>query len=98
MSTLRGNPETGNRTLLARLTDTAVMSETTTSSDMAASEQLARRWFATVASGKFDELPALVHENVQIVSKLRAGTVVDGREAVGLFIEESICAQPLRGA
>lgn len=66
------------------------MSEATTSSEMAASEQLARRWFATVAGGRFDELAALVHENVQIVSKLRAGTVVEGREDVGLFIEESI--------
>jgi ketosteroid isomerase-like protein len=66
------------------------MTEVTTSPEMAASERLARRWFATVAGGRFDELAELVHDNVQIVSKVQAGTVVEGREDVARFIETSI--------
>jgi ketosteroid isomerase-like protein len=66
------------------------MTEATTSPEMAASERLARRWFATIAGGRFDELPDLVHEDVQLVSKVRVGTVVEGREYVARFIEEAI--------
>jgi ketosteroid isomerase-like protein len=54
------------------------------------SERLARRWFATIAAGRFDELPDLVHDDVQLVSKVRVGTVVEGRENVARFIEEFI--------
>ena len=53
-------------------------------------ERLARRWFATIAAGRFDELSDLVHDDVQLVSKVRAGTVVDGRENVARFIQEFI--------
>jgi ketosteroid isomerase-like protein len=60
------------------------------SPDLPDSERLARRWFATVASGDFEELPELVHEDVELVSKVRAGTVVEGRDDVAQFIQESI--------
>ena len=54
------------------------------------SERLARRWFAAVASGKFEQLQELVHEDVQLVSKIRTGAVVEGRDDVTRFIRESI--------
>lgn len=58
--------------------------------DLSPSERLARRWFATVARGAFDELPRLVHADVELVSKIRAGTVVHGRADVVQFIEETV--------
>jgi hypothetical protein len=54
------------------------------------SERLARRWFAAVASGEFEQLQELVHQDVQLVSKIRTGAVVEGRDAVARFIRESI--------
>jgi len=54
------------------------------------SERLARRWFAVVASGEFEQLPELVHDDVQLVSKIRTGAVVEGRDDVARFIQESI--------
>jgi ketosteroid isomerase-like protein len=54
------------------------------------SERLARRWFAAVASGEFEQLPELVHDDVQLVSKVRTGAVVEGRDDVARFIQESI--------
>jgi ketosteroid isomerase-like protein len=54
------------------------------------SERLARRWFAAVASGEFEQLQELVHEDVQLVSKIRTGAVVEGRDDVARFIRESI--------
>jgi len=55
-----------------------------------ASERLARRWFAVVGRGAFDEVPELVHEDVELVSKIRAGTVVRGRADVAEFIQETV--------
>jgi len=55
-----------------------------------ASERLARRWFAVVGRGAFDEVPELVHEDVELVSKIRAGTVVRGRADVAQFIQETV--------
>jgi hypothetical protein len=43
-----------------------------------------------VEQGSFDELPNLVHDDVQLVSKVRAGAVVEGREDVARFIQEAI--------
>ena len=60
---------------------------------MAASERLARRWFATVERRAFDELAALVHEDVRLVSRVSAGTVVEGREHVARFIERIVSEQ-----
>ncbi len=58
--------------------------------DSPASERLARRWFAAVQRGAFDELAELVHEDAELVSKVRPGTVVHGRSEVARFIEEEI--------
>jgi ketosteroid isomerase-like protein len=52
------------------------------------SEQLARQWFALVQQGAFEQLPALVHDDIHLVSKIRAGTVVEGRAAVTQFMEK----------
>jgi ketosteroid isomerase-like protein len=58
--------------------------------DISESERLARRWFAAVARGAFDELPQLVHEDVEVVSKIRAGAVVHGRADVLRFIQDTV--------
>ena len=54
------------------------------------SERLARRWFAAVTRGAFDELPELLHEDVELVSKIRTGTVVHGRDDAARFIADSV--------
>ena len=54
------------------------------------SERLARRWFAAVQRGAFDELAELVHEDVELVSKVRPGTIVRGRDEVVRFIQEEV--------
>ena len=58
--------------------------------DSPSSELLARRWFAAVTRGAFDELPEFVHEDVELVSKIRAGAVVQGREDVRSFITDAV--------
>ena len=59
-------------------------------SETVASERLARRWFATIQRGAFDELEQLVHEDVELVSKVRPGTVVHGRADFIRFIQEEV--------
>jgi ketosteroid isomerase-like protein len=59
-------------------------------SDSPSSERLARRWFAAVTRGAFDELPELLHEEVEVVSKIRTGTVVQGRSDVVHFIRDAV--------
>ncbi len=54
------------------------------------SERLARRWFATIQRGAYDELDALVHADVELVSKVRPGISVRGRDEVVRFIEEEV--------
>jgi len=58
--------------------------------DTPASERLARRWFATIQRGGFDELEELVHEDVELVSKVRPGTTVRGRDEVVRFIQHEV--------
>lgn len=60
------------------------------SPDPSSSELLARRWFAAVGRGAFDELPEFVHEDVELVSKIRTGSVVRGRADVVQFIQETV--------
>jgi ketosteroid isomerase-like protein len=43
-----------------------------------------------VTRGAFDELPELLHEDVELVSKIRAGAVVHGRVEVRTFISEEV--------
>lgn len=66
------------------------ISDTPPASDLASSERLARRWFATVEQGGFDRLAELVHDDIQLVSKVRAGVVVEGRSNVARFVEETV--------
>ena len=42
--------------------------------------------------GAFDELPELVHDDVELVSKIRAGAVVRGRDDVTSFIRETVAS------
>ena len=58
--------------------------------DPPSSELLARRWFATVSRGAFDELAELLHEDVELVSKIRTGAVVRGRADVADFIRDDV--------
>jgi ketosteroid isomerase-like protein len=54
------------------------------------SERLARRWFATIQRGAYDELDQLVHADVELVSKVRPGTTIHGRSDVSRFIEQEV--------
>ena len=54
------------------------------------SERLARRWCALIRAGSFDRLDELLHDDVLIVSRVRPGEVVEGREAVASFIEDIV--------
>ncbi len=56
------------------------------------SERLARRWFATVARGAFDELAELVHDDVQLASRVRPGMVIEGRDDVTRFLVDTVAA------
>jgi len=62
------------------------------SDHLLASERLARQWFAVVGEGAFDRLPDLVHEDITLVSRVRSGAVVQGREAVTGFLRETVSA------
>ncbi|HUG65086.1 MAG TPA: nuclear transport factor 2 family protein [Gaiellaceae bacterium] len=59
-------------------------------SDQLNSERLARRWFATVEQGAFDRLVELVHDDIRLVSRVRAGVTVEGRSDVTRFIRETV--------
>ena len=54
------------------------------------SERLARRWFALIHDGSFERLREMLHEDVVIVSRVRPGEIVEGREAVASFIEGTV--------
>jgi hypothetical protein len=69
-----------------------LISDPTALPEVATSERLARRWFALVQQGAFEQLGELVHEDIQMHSKLRPGLVVEGREAVTRFMQEIVAA------
>jgi ketosteroid isomerase-like protein len=81
------NPELDARSPGA---DTAPIADQPTASDVADSERLARRWFAAVERAALDELPDLMHDEIRLVSRVRPGTVVEGREDVSHFISEIV--------
>jgi ketosteroid isomerase-like protein len=58
--------------------------------EVSASERLARRWFALVEQGALDQLVDLVHPDVLLVSKVRPGLVVEGREDFARFVDETL--------
>jgi SnoaL-like protein len=72
-----------------RVTDTGDIVEPSALSD-AASERLARRWFDLVRQGSFEKLGELLHDDAVLVSRVKAGEVVEGREAVRCFLEEIV--------
>jgi hypothetical protein len=54
------------------------------------SERLARRWFAAIQAGSLDALSELVHERIVVVSKIRPGVVLEGRESMEVFVAETL--------
>jgi hypothetical protein len=54
------------------------------------SERLARRWWALVAERAFDQLGELLHDDVVVVSKIEPGVVLEGRDEVVRFVEETL--------
>jgi SnoaL-like protein len=56
-------------------------------------ERLARRWFSLVASGDFERLTEMLHDDVRLVSRVKAGTVVEGREDAARFIQETVATR-----
>ena len=83
MNSKRGS-HTRRRKRILRL-----ISEPTAPSELAISERLARRWFAVVQQGALERLGELVHQDVQLVSKMRPGFVAEGRDAASAFIQET---------
>jgi hypothetical protein len=51
-----------------------------------ASERLARRWFELVREGSYARMCELLHEDVELVSRLEAGHLVKGRDDVAAFL------------
>jgi hypothetical protein len=64
-----------------------LISDSTALPEIATSERLARRWFALVQHRAFEQLTELVHEDIRLVSKVQAGTVVEGRADAAAFIQ-----------
>jgi ketosteroid isomerase-like protein len=58
--------------------------------EVPASERLARRWFELVEQGALDQLSELVHPDIVLVSKVRTGLVVEGRDDFARFVEETL--------
>jgi ketosteroid isomerase-like protein len=67
-------------------------------SEATASERLARRWFATIQRGAYDEAGQLLHDDVELVSKVRPGTTVHGRGDVIRFLEEEVAPNLFQAA
>lgn len=55
---------------------------------MVESERLARRYFALLARGRFDEMAETLHPEIELTLKTRPGEVLHGREGVVQFVEE----------
>jgi len=54
------------------------------------SERLARRWFSTLEDRAFDRLGELVHDDVVVISKMRQGLVLEGKDAVVRYMHETL--------
>jgi SnoaL-like domain len=73
----------------SQVADTHWIDETPAAPEVT-SERLARRWFALIHDGSFERLREMLHEDVVIVSKVRPGEIVEGRQAVASFIESIV--------
>lgn len=58
--------------------------------DIQESERLARRWFAVVEQRDFGQLVELAHDDILVVSKVRPGEVVEGKESFARFVQETL--------
>src|SRR5262245_18375728 len=54
------------------------------------SERLARRWFGLVREGDYERVCEMLQEEVVVVSRVRSGEVIEGRDAVAAFIHETL--------
>jgi hypothetical protein len=58
--------------------------------DIPESERLARRWFSLVEERAFDQLGELVDPSVMLVSKVRPGLVVEGKDDFIRFVQDTL--------
>jgi SnoaL-like domain len=58
--------------------------------DILGSERLARRWFSVVEERAFDQLGELVDPSVLLVSKVRPGVVVEGKDDFVRFVQDTL--------
>lgn len=56
--------------------------------EMLESERLARRYFALYGSALTEEMLAIVHPEIELVLRTRAGEVLRGRDEVAAFVRE----------
>ena len=54
------------------------------------SERLARHWFSVVEERAFDQLGELVDPSIVLVSKVRPGLVVEGRDDFIRFVQDTL--------
>lgn len=58
--------------------------------DIFESERLARRWFSVVEQRAFDDLADLVDPSITVVSKVRPGQVVEGKNDFVRFVQGTL--------
>jgi hypothetical protein len=58
--------------------------------EILSSERLARRWWGLVHERAFEQLGELVHDDVVAVSKIQPGVVLEGRDDVVRFVEQTL--------
>jgi hypothetical protein len=80
--------ETAAWTRLGSPRDTPSISEH--AGETLGSERLARRWWGLVHERAFDQLGELLHEDVVVVSKIQPGVVLEGRDKVVLYVQETL--------
>lgn len=68
--------------------DTPLISERTPETQL--SERLARHWFTVVEERAFDQLGELVDPSILLVSKVRPGQVVEGRDDFIRFVKDTL--------
>ena len=54
------------------------------------SERLARHWFSVVEERAFDQLGELVDPSIIVVSKVRPGRVIEGRDEFIRFVQDTL--------
>jgi hypothetical protein len=68
--------------------DTPQISERTPETVL--SERLARHWFSVVEERAFDQLGELVDPSIIVVSKVRPGQVIEGRDEFIRFVQDTL--------